>query len=75
MIRYIIVIIVAGVVGASLAQYKGRSPLLWALLCGIFPLLVIAIALLPAVDTKKCPHCAEMIKEDAKVCKHCGMGV
>jgi len=22
--------------------------------------------------TKRCPHCAEIIKEDAIVCKHCG---
>ena len=21
---------------------------------------------------KKCPHCAEDIKKDAKICKHCG---
>ena len=23
-------------------------------------------------DEKKCPECAELIKKDAKVCKHCG---
>lgn len=25
-----------------------------------------------ADDLKKCPDCAEMIKIDAKVCRHCG---
>lgn len=24
---------------------------------------------------KKCPHCAEWIKAEAKVCKHCGRDV
>lgn len=23
-------------------------------------------------DTRKCPFCAEMVKEEAKICKHCG---
>jgi hypothetical protein len=25
-----------------------------------------------AVPPTKCPHCAELIKAEAKVCKHCG---
>ncbi len=79
MVRYIILIVVAGIVGAILARPKGRSPLLWFILCAILPLLVIAIALLPSVIAKgfnkKCPHCSEIIKEDATTCKYCGMGV
>lgn len=79
MIRYIILVAVAGIVGAILARPKGRSPILWFILCAIVPLLLIAIALLPSVIsegfTKKCPHCAEIIKEDATVCKYCGMGL
>lgn len=77
MIRYIILIVVAGIVGAMLARTKGRSRLLWFILCAILPLLVIAILLLPPVVakgvTKKCHHCAEIIKEDAVFCKYCGM--
>ena len=79
MIRYFILIAVAGIVGAVLARPKGRSPILWFILCAMVPLLVIAVLMLPSVIargfTKKCPHCAEIIKEDATVCKYCGMGV
>ena len=79
MIRYIILAAVAGIVGAILARPKGRSPILWFILCAMVPLLVIAIALLPALVakgyTKKCLYCAQIIKEDATVCKYCGMGL
>ncbi len=79
MVRYILLIVVAGIVGASLAQTKGRSPVLWFILCAILPVLVIAIALLPSVAsqgvTKKCPHCSEIVKENARLCKHCGYGL
>ena len=79
MIRYYLLIIVAGIVGAVLARPKGRSPVLWFLLCAILPLLVIAIALLPPVVsegiTRKCPHCAETIRADANVCKYCGFTI
>ncbi|ASM76021.1 hypothetical protein VITFI_CDS0242 [Vitreoscilla filiformis] len=28
-----------------------------------------------AEGLKKCPHCAELIKPDAKVCRYCGREV
>ncbi len=79
MIRYIIIVVVAGIAGAAIAKPKGRSPMIWFLLCAMVPLLLIAILLLPSVVArginKTCPHCSEIIKESANVCKYCGMGI
>ena len=77
MIRYVILIVVAGIVGAMIAKPKGRSQIIWFLLCAMLPLLVVAILFLPSVVakgiTKKCIHCDEIIKENATVCRYCGM--
>jgi hypothetical protein len=73
---YVILLIIAGIVGSIIASRKGRSPLWWFILCALFPLLIIVLALLPPMVskgyTKKCLYCAEIIKEDANFCKHCG---
>jgi len=78
-IFFILVLVVAlllGIVGAWLAEDKGRSRLGWFVLCTICPLFIIPIALLGPKEQiegvfKQCPSCKEFIKWETKVCKHC----
>lgn len=49
------------------------------LLCGMFigPLLLVVVLVgrRSGINRKKCPHCAEYIARDARVCRYCGRDV
>lgn len=77
------------IIAAVIASNKGRSGLGFFLLAlFLSPLVGIIAALVAGPNTanveqkqidsgghRKCPHCAELVKTDAKVCKHCGRDV
>jgi predicted amidophosphoribosyltransferase len=73
--RLVLLSLLAGIAGAIVADRKGRSWIVWGLLCWAFPfMLIILVFLRPVLApgvTKKCPYCAEIIRHDATVCKHC----
>lgn len=68
---------------AIVAGNKGRSGFGWFILGMLFSLIALLIVLvLPSVKEDpaqpkpethiKCPDCAEFVKREARVCKHCG---
>lgn len=79
---------VMGIIASSIASAKGRSSANWFFIGFLFgPIGVLAAAVaskdLQAIAergveqgvNRKCPFCAEVIKSEAIVCKHCGREV
>jgi len=86
MLYLVFIAVIFGLITGAIASGKGRSFVGWF----VFGSLLFIIAL-PAVifssdlaeeekqkelaKTRTCPHCAETIKKEANVCKHCGRDV
>ena len=73
----IVFAIVIGLIPATIAKSKGHSFLGWWLAGTLLWIVALpwAIVLKPdhtAIGERKCPACAEWIKAEASVCKHCG---
>lgn len=74
---WIILAIVIGVIAGA----RGRSGFGWFLISVLLSPLIglILVALLPSLKDRptpathvKCPDCAELVRNEARVCKHCG---
>jgi hypothetical protein len=62
--------------GMWAAQKRGYSLAIGAVFGAILgilaPLMLFVSGVSKGEQSKKCPDCAEFVKADAKVCKHCG---
>ncbi len=67
---------VAGIAGGLIAAGKGRSFLVWSLLCFVLPLLIIVILFLPSIKIspaeRRCPACRHPLGRHEDSCSQCG---
>ncbi len=82
-----VLLVFIALIPAAIAQSKGRNFILWWLYGMAFFIVALPHALLMAPDQRnldakglshgqrKCPHCAELIREEANVCRFCSRDV
>lgn len=88
MLAWFLIGLIMAFVVAVIAGRKGRSPFGWFIAGAVlWPVALIAIlavsktaeaARQDAIESgemRTCPHCAEMIRSAAKVCRYCGRDI
>lgn len=64
---------ILGLIPAVIAWRKGHPFILWWLYGTFMLVMALPHALLARDATRKaCPECAETVRIDAKLCRHCG---
>jgi hypothetical protein len=82
--EFLVIIVVIGLLPAFIASSKGRDFVTWWVYGSLLFIIALPHSLIMSADQKavegkqlatgdmrKCPHCAEVVKREAKVCRYC----
>ena len=77
MFELVIIWILFGIVTGAIAEWRGRSGCGWGCLGVLLGPFGVLLALVSPPENEnlgkmKCPHCAEWIQREARVCRYCG---
>ena len=83
----LVIAVLIGLIPAAIAKSKGHSFGLWWFYGAALFIIALPHALMMKSDNtalenqqlsegmKKCPHCAELVKNDANVCRYCARDI
>jgi hypothetical protein len=69
---FLLIVILIGLAPAMIARSKGRDFLLWWFYGSALFIVALPHALMMGSIHRRCPFCAEEVKRQASVCRHCG---
>ncbi len=71
----VIAMLLGGILGGLVSHNKGRNIFFWTLLCGIMPLCLLILLVLPTLAqqgiSRSCPFCMRIIPWQASICSFC----
>lgn len=68
----ITVLIICAIACAAIASRREKNPAVWFLAGLLFGPIGLLFVIVDRSGGQKCPECAETIKKQAALCKHCG---